>query len=143
MQEFDLAILPDKFTILKADDLCDILQPLLLVILENGNFISFTKSEKELSLVVSANDFDKFFDSDKVYKLDYYIGLTFDTNGLIDQAGILSRLTRLFAEWNISILCISTFDYNYILLPENDFDKFTKMCRENECININIDNLKN
>jgi hypothetical protein len=56
-------------------------------------------------------------------KMDVY-----SDNGGIDEYGILSILTKKFANNKIPILVISSFNNNYVLYPSEYHDKVVGMC---------------
>lgn len=86
--------------------------------IENGGFFSITRTEDELSIVCSQDSIPKDVKCEgdwKVLKIE----------GPLDFSliGILSSISAVLAEKEISIFAISTYDTDYILVKSKDIDK--------------------
>ncbi len=80
-----------------------------------GEIFSITKTDEELSIICLQKNIPagiRFENSWRVLKIE----------GPLDFSlvGILSRISGILAEQNISIFAISTYDTDYILVKENN-----------------------
>ena len=85
---------------------------------EAGDFVSVTRTEDELSIVCSAEhagEVDDFVGPYAAFVIDQQLdfGLT----------GVMSTLLDPIAEAEISILAISTYDTDWILVPADHCDE--------------------
>lgn len=82
-------------------------------------FFSLTKTTDELSLVCQSEIFiDQIMNVENDWR-------AFKVEGPLDFAltGILAALSAVLAQAGVSIFAISTFDTDYILMKEENFDK--------------------
>ena len=84
-----------------------------------AEFYFIGKTDEELSLVCKAEDAPV----DTVERDDGWKG--FRIQGTLDFSliGILSKLSGILADHNISIFAISTYNTDYILVREENFEK--------------------
>ena len=84
----------------------------------DGEFYSITKTEDEVSIVCLENNITEETKSEKDWKV-------LKIEGPLDFSlvGILSKISSILAENNISIFAISTYDTDYILVKGKDIDK--------------------
>lgn len=80
-----------------------------------GRITSMTRTEEELSLVLSEADVPKDVRAERGWR-------AFKVHGPLDFAltGILARLSGALAEAGISLFALSTYDTDYILVREGD-----------------------
>jgi hypothetical protein len=106
MTSLTLSILPGTFTLHRLSPHHPLPDALFA-----SRFLSITQSDDELSIVC---DSDIALDSDK--QETGWSGLKVD--GTLDFAltGILSRLSSILADADISIFALSTYDTDYILV---------------------------
>ena len=97
--------------------------------IENINKVNFEdsfcfvgKTDEELSLVCAT----KFVPSETIEREDGWRG--FRIEGVLDFSliGILSKLSTILAEEQIGIFAISTFNTDYLLTKEENFEKALK-----------------
>lgn len=140
---FSLTNRTETYILVKSTSVDIILKPMMRIMLEEtSELVSFTKSPDEISLIISKPSFTKYFINDDeinqkiencdIYSTEDYNALSFNTSGLLECAGVLQILTGIFAKYDISILCLSTYAYNYILFPSCQVDRFHKMIDGNK-----------
>ena len=103
--------LPDTFTVSKVEKVTDI---------DMSSDIYFIgKTDEELSLVCRTEDVPE----NTVERDDGWRG--FRIEGVLDFSliGILSKLSTILAENQIGIFAVSTFNTDYILVKEENFDR--------------------
>ncbi len=89
-------------------------------------FYSITKTEDELSIVCLDENIDEDVKCEKDWRILKILGpLDFSL------VGILSKISTLLAENDISIFAISTYDTDYILVRENSVEKTVKVLTDN------------
>lgn len=86
------------------------------------SFCFVGKTDEELSLVCAT----KFVPSETIEREDGWRGLRIE--GVLDFSliGILSKLSTILAEEQIGIFAISTFNTDYLLTKEENFEKAVK-----------------
>lgn len=119
----EIKIIDDEFTVCKVKDYSEIDL--------DDKFCFIGKTDEELSLVCSTNKTPK----NTIEREDDW--RAFRIQGILDFSiiGVLSRLSTLLADNNISIFGVSTFNTDYILVKKNDFEKAIKILKKND-INI-------
>lgn len=90
----------------------------------NGEFFSITKTEDELSIVCSQENLPHNMQYELINiqcEKDWRI---LKVEGPLDFSlvGILSSISGLMAQEQISIFALSTYDTDYILVKDNDID---------------------
>jgi len=131
------------YRLLRFESLNGVLLPLLQSILGNSeredddSLLSLTISSDEISLIIDEERFGKYYAELKgsgaiVGTTGMYIVLRVETSvpGL-SETGILSRVTKVFAEYDIPVFCLSTFLVNYIFIPSEDEGKLETLVLEN------------
>lgn len=100
--------------------------PLILkcIISDENIFYNINEGDTELSFVIDIR-FEEFTKKlPCVYYPDIYRVIQIHENGSgIDHIGIVSEISSLFTDINISILYINTYNNNFILIKENDYKK--------------------
>lgn len=82
-------------------------------------FYFFSKTDEELSLVCKTEDApERTIAREDGWK-------AFRIRGVLDFSliGILSKLTSLLAQNTIGVFAVSTFNTDYVLIQEKDFDR--------------------
>ena len=113
--ELELKKLSYQFSICKLSNIADIE-------LEK-EFVFVGKTDEELSLVCKTEDVPgKVIDRDDGWR-------GFCIQGVLEFSliGILSKITGILAENKIGIFAVSTFNTDYILVKEENFDKALKV----------------
>lgn len=113
-----LQILPGSFVVFK-------LAPEEIIpgwLLAGQKFFSITKTEEELSIVCEQSSLPKDMEVPNLWRM-------FKIKGQMDfdLVGILRQVLNPLAENNIGIFALSTFNTDYVLVQEKDFDKATKV----------------
>ena len=103
--------LPDTFTVSKVEKVTDIDM--------NSDIYFIGKTDEELSLVCRT----EYVPENTVERDDGWRG--FRIEGVLDFSliGILSKLSTILAENQIGIFAVSTFNTDYILVKEANFDR--------------------
>lgn len=119
----NLKLLEDKYKVIKLNPSENI--PLEKILKEE--IYSITRTDEELSIVVK-EDID--IKSDIIEKDWRMIKI----DGTLDFSliGILSKISTILANANISIFAISTYNTDYILLKEDKIKEAIKVLEENE-----------
>lgn len=115
----ELKIINQDFSICKVEDLSQIDY--------SDKFCFISKTDEELSLVCNTNLVPKnAIECDDGWK-------AFRIQGVLDFSliGILSRISTLLAENKIGIFAVSTYNTDYILTKEENFDKSIKVLELN------------
>lgn len=86
-----------------------------------GQFTSLTISEHEISLVCEQSRIPNECIAEKGYKA-FRIAGTLE----FSMVGVLSRLSKILADENISIIAVSTYDTDYILVKQEAFAQAKK-----------------
>jgi len=86
----------------------------------NGNiltndFISITRTKDELSIIAQKNELNGFLEVENGWKI-------FKINGILNFSlvGILSKISTILANENISIFVMSTFNTDYIMVKKEN-----------------------
>jgi hypothetical protein len=117
-KRFTLSILPEKLGILHLSKN----SPIPSWAIENSNFSSITKTSDELSIISPQEKIPGGILAEKnwrAFKVKGPLGFTL--------TGIVSSLSTPLAEAKISILYISTYETDYLLVEEKNLDKATKI----------------
>lgn len=107
----ELKTIEYKLSVCKVTDISDIDL--------DSDFYFIGKTDEELSLVCKTEDTP----IETLEREDGWRG--FRIQGILDFSliGILSRLSGILAEHNIGIFAVSTYNTDYILLKEENFDR--------------------
>lgn len=117
--KMELKIINQDFSICKVEDLSQIDY--------SDKFCFVSKTDEELSLVCNTNLVPQnAIVCDNGWK-------AFRIQGVLDFSliGIMSRISTLLAENKIGIFAISTYNTDYILTKEENFDKSIKILESN------------
>lgn len=115
----EIKIINQDFSICKVQDLSEVDY--------SDEFCFIGKTDEELSLVCSTNRVPKnVFECDNGWK-------AFRMQGVLDFSliGILSKISTLLAENKIGIFAVSTYNTDYILTKEENFEKSIKVLEDN------------
>ena len=93
----------------------------------NKGFYFVGKTDEEISLVCKTSDAPQ----DTVEREDGW--KCFKIQGVLDFSliGILSKISNVLAENKIGIFAVSTYNTDYILVKENDFEKALNLLSQN------------
>ena len=114
-----LRVIEQNFSICKLKDLSKIDY--------SDEFCFISKTDEELSLVCSQDKVpDNIVECDNGWK-------AFRIEGILDFSliGILSKISSVLAENKIGIFAVSTFNTDYILVKEENFDKALNVLKDN------------
>ena len=91
----------------------------------NSEFFFIGKTDEELSLVCKTEDTPE----ETVERDDGWRG--FRIEGVLDFSliGILARISKILAEGGIGIFALSTYNTDYILTKEENFEKAMKVLK--------------
>jgi len=107
----ELKIIPNKLTVCKVKDIADIDM--------SADLFFLGKIDEELSLVCKTQDVPlKTIERDDGWR-------GFRIQGVLDFSliGILSKLSGILAEHKIGIFAVSTYNTDYILVKEENFER--------------------
>ena len=107
----ELKIITDKLTVCKVSDVTDIDM--------SADLYFIGKTDEELSLVCKTEDVPlKTIERDDGWR-------GFRIQGVLDFSliGILSKLSGILAEHKIGIFAVSTYNTDYILVKEENFER--------------------
>jgi hypothetical protein len=115
MQKIILSVLPEKFGI------CHLSKNIPIAVWdESGSFFSTTRGRNELSVVCNQEKIPAGVMAEKGWKA---FRLDTSTDLGIYSVGVISALAKPLAEAGISIFNISTYETNYIMVEEKNFEK--------------------
>jgi len=88
----------------------------------SGDFFSVTKTKDELSVIARENMFNDCIKTESGWKL-------IKINGILDFSliGILSGITAVLADENISVFVTSTYNTDYIMIKKENINKAIKV----------------
>lgn len=119
---YKMMLLEDVFAVcgLESD------APIPLWATESDSFFSITKTVNELSIVCSQDRVPEGVKCENDFRCVKILGpLDFSL------IGILSSVSNILANANISIFVISTFDTDYVLIKQKDIGKAIKALNKN------------
>jgi len=94
-------------------------------ILKSNGFFSITRTDEELSIVCLEADVPSTITHEKSWRICKVVGpLDFSLTG------VLSSIVQPLAGNSISIFSISTYDTDYILVKEDNFDRAISILRK-------------
>ena len=107
----ELKTIEQRLSVCKVPDIADIDL--------SADIFFIGKTEEELSLVCKTEDVPE----SAIARDDGWRG--FRVQGVLDFSliGILSKLSAILAKQNISIFAVSTYNTDYILVKEENFDR--------------------
>ncbi|MBO4651199.1 MAG: ACT domain-containing protein [Clostridiales bacterium] len=114
----ELKKLPYKLTVCKVKNVSDIDM--------QSEFFFIGKTDEELSLVCKTEDTPQ----ETIERDDGWKG--FRISGVLDFSliGILSKISGILAEHKIGIFAVSTYNTDYILVKEENFEKALNVLAE-------------
>ena len=111
--EIKLKVLEKDLSIVHMDELSDLNE-----IFSMSSFVSITKTDEEISLVMETKHVHDIWYANSGWKAIFIVGpLDFSL------VGILREVLGLLADGGISIFAISTFDTDYILVKNEQLDR--------------------
>ena len=117
-EKLELAWLPDRFAVVRLDP--DVPTPDWAARSAASSFVSVTRTAEELSIIAPQELVPKGATAERDFVAFRVVGkLEFST------VGVLAKLTGVLAEANISVVAVSTFDTDYILLKADNQDRAT------------------
>ncbi len=119
-KQLTLTLLPKTYSVCRLDKKEEIPKWALC-----SEFFSITKTMDELSIVTSQENVPAGIKNQNNWKI-------LKVEGPLDFSlvGILSKLSTILADNDISIFAVSTFDTDYILIGENNMAKGIEALRE-------------
>lgn len=115
----ELKVINQEFAVCKVEDLSQVNY--------DDEFCFIGKTDEELSVVCSTNSVPQnATDCDKGWK-------AFRIQGVLDFSliGILSKISGILADNKIGIFAVSTYNTDYILTKEENFDNAIKVLSDN------------
>jgi hypothetical protein len=92
----------------------------------SGEFISVTRTRDELSIVAQQGKFSDFLNSEEGWKI-------LKISGVLDFSliGIMSKLSTILANENISVFVMSTYNTDYIMVKKDNVKKAIEILEKN------------
>ena len=87
-----------------------------------SDFYSITRTPDELSIICNCLNIPKYLKCDSDWRV-----LKIDGTFKFDEIGILNSITMPLAEAAISLLTVSTFDTDFILVKVSNFEQAIKV----------------
>lgn len=124
-KKLTLKLLKDKYSVLRLNKNDEIPKWIF-----NEEFFSITRTEDELSIVCLQDKVKEYIKCERNWRI-------LKIEGPLDFSliGILSKISTLMANNNISIFAISTYDTDYILIKEETINRAIEVL-ENSNYNI-------
>jgi hypothetical protein len=119
MQPRTLTVLPDRFAVCGLD--ADAAVPTWAI---TGPFFSMTRTADELSVVCPEHLVPHGVRCERGWR-----GLRVAGTMDFSQIGVVASLVAPLAEAGISVFVVSTFDTDYLLVKENDWERATGALR--------------
>ncbi len=91
------------------------------------DFTFVSKTDKEISLVCETC----YVPANTLERNDGWKGFRIESDLDFSLIGILSKISTFLAKNNIGIFAISTFNTDYILVKDKDFERAEKVLKEN------------
>ncbi|MFP4661580.1 MAG: ACT domain-containing protein [Halanaerobiales bacterium] len=112
--DITLKVLDERFAICKVDNK----YPIPMWVLESRDFYSITRTHDEMSIVSMEDSVPDDVEKESGWK-------AFKIEGELDFSlvGVISSITGYLAEKEISVFVMSTYNTDYILVKEEDFEK--------------------
>ena len=90
------------------------------------DFSSITRTKDELSVVAKENSFCDYKNAENGWRI-------IKIKGILDFSltGIISRISSILADVNISVFVISTFNTDYVMIKNETLEKAAAVLREN------------
>ncbi|MFW6022407.1 MAG: ACT domain-containing protein [Halanaerobiaceae bacterium] len=120
-KELTLNVLEERSSICKMDNN----SPIPMWVLKNRNFYSITKTSDELSII----SLEKLVPED-VKQEKGWRALKIDGNLDFSLVGIVSSITGILAEMEISVFVMSTYNTDYIFIKEENMSRALETLRE-------------
>lgn len=102
----------------------------------NFDFFSFIQEEYQLTLILSKDEWEKIKNKIKNYRIqkDYKL-ITFDVYLTPDVIGFIATIAEILAKNNISILIVSSFSKDHVLVKKSDLSNTLKVLENfiNKC----------
>ncbi len=93
---------------------------------EEELFYSQTESKEELSLFIDQRASKDFLHDEVNIIYNYRLIQIYEQNSGIENIGIAKKISSVFADNKISIIYINTFNNNFILIPESNYEQALK-----------------
>jgi hypothetical protein len=106
----------ERFAVVKVESMPEI-----------SDFFAVVKDKNEITLIIDERHLNKLpvLESEGGFRL-----ITFDVTLPFGLVGFISTVSRVLAAKEVSILVVSSFSTDHILVKENDLDRTIKALRE-------------
>jgi len=135
-----ITMLSGDYVLLDGKSIRSSLEPLLRIIYsldsDANELVEFHISTDEVSIIIPTR-YTKYFNGE--FYTEPYKALKVETdNPGLEEPGILAGVTGIFKQYEIPILSVSTYSYNYIFVPSVNSSTVSQIASENE--NIELEN---
>ncbi len=90
-----------------------------------GEFVFIGRTDREVSLVCET----QFAPKNVIEREDGWLGFRIEGQLEFSLIGIIAKISKILAENQIGIFVISTYDTDYVLVKENNYDKALTILR--------------
>ncbi len=113
-QDLTLKVLDERFAICKVDNKT----PIPMWVLKSKDFYSITRTHDEMSIISIEESVPEDVEKEGGWK-------AFKIDGVLDFSliGVISSITGILAEKQISVFVMSTYNTDYVLVKEEEFEK--------------------
>ena len=133
--KFSISIEQYAYRLVKLNSLNSALGETLNNLLNfKGGILSLTMTPEEISLIIRNDIFEEEFGHIEVSgSVSDYRAITVNTvNPGLNETGVLASITKKLADAEVSILTFSTYNYNFILYPQDDHEKMLGLIEKDE-----------
>jgi len=113
-QDLTLKVLDEKFAVCKVDNN----KPIPMWVLKSRDFYSITRTHDEMSIISIESSVPEHVEKEGGWKA-FMVDRVLD----FELIGVISSITGILAEKEISVFVMSTYNTDYILVKEDDFEK--------------------
>lgn len=125
MPKYYLTKLESNFILIACRQQELVTRPLLALLLNDHLFSVTRETDGSMSILLTIEDYQQYFKSiEQVYTTEEYHCLQITTeNPALQEAGMLAEVTTFMANHDVPILCLSTYNGNYLYYPANNSDQ--------------------
>jgi len=92
------------------------LQIIQLLTQNHNLFYSITKSHDEITIIID-NSIELFHNYD--YREEYIAYNLLNIGSLMEESGLIKKITTILNHYNIPIMYLTSFNNNYLFVPKN------------------------
>ncbi len=116
--QLDFILLPDRYAIARLDAAAPVPS------WSRGDFVSVTRTPNELSIVCREDALPGNVRAERGWRC-----LALQGPFALDQVGIAAEFTRVLAASKVSVFVVSTYDTDYVLVPDKAIERAVSALR--------------